>query len=121
MFTSSGSGSSSGGSSQSHLISMAMAEATKLFDSSGGASNGNKQDVVNSAAMTVVKLLVKSKFSGTTGGSNSGGLGSMMSLVSATSSLLNARNQVSLSHTSDPAGLEVHVSLGVPRKANPRR
>ncbi|KAI0319782.1 hypothetical protein OF83DRAFT_740768 [Amylostereum chailletii] len=70
---------SSGGSSQ--LISLAMAEATKLFDKSGGASQGNKQDAVNSAAMTVMKLLVQSKFSGTTGGGNSGGLSSLMSLA----------------------------------------
>jgi hypothetical protein len=62
---------------------MAMAEASKLFDKSGGASGGGKQEVVNGAAMTVVKLLVKSKFSGgTTGGADSGGLGSLMSMVS---------------------------------------
>lgn len=60
---------------------MAMAEATKLFDSSGGAASGNKQDAVNGAAMTVMKLLVQSKFSGTTGGGSSGGLGSLMGLV----------------------------------------
>lgn len=62
-----------------------MAEATKLFDKSGGAASGNKQDAVNGAAMTIMKLLVQSKFSGgasTTGGSNSGGLGSLLSLVS---------------------------------------
>ena len=53
---------------------MAMAEATKLFDNSGGAASGNKQDAVNGAAMTVMKLLVQSKFSAATGGSNSGGL-----------------------------------------------
>jgi len=60
-----------------------MAEATKLFDKSGGAASGNKQDVVNGAAMTVVKLLVQSKFGGgITGGGDSGGLGGLMSLVS---------------------------------------
>lgn len=81
-FTSGGSGSSSGkGESKSQLISLAMAEATKLFDKSGGAASGNKQDAVNGAAMTVMKLLVQSKFSGTTGGSNSGGLSSLASLV----------------------------------------
>ena len=66
----------------SQLISMAMAEASKLFDKSGGASSGGKQDAVNSAAMTVMKLLVQSKFSSTTGGSNSGGLSSLLSMVS---------------------------------------
>ncbi|KAF9535650.1 hypothetical protein CPB83DRAFT_25033 [Crepidotus variabilis] len=75
--------SSGGGGSQTQLISLAMAEATKLFDKSGGAANGNKQDAVNGAAMTVMKLLVQSKYGGgTTGGGNSGGLGSMMSLAS---------------------------------------
>lgn len=81
--------STGGGGSQTQLISMAMAEATKLFDKSGGAASGNKQDAVNGAAMTVMKLLVQSKFSGagTTGGSNSGGLSGLLSLVSSTFSL----------------------------------
>jgi len=79
-FTSGGGSSSGGGNMQTQLISMAMAEATQLFDSKGAAS-GNKQDAVNSAAMTVMKLLVQSKFSGTTGGGNSGGLGSLMGLA----------------------------------------
>lgn len=60
---------------------MAMAEATKLFDGAGGATSGNKQDAVNSAAMTVMKLLVQSKFSGATGGGNSGGIGGLLSMV----------------------------------------
>ncbi|KAF9567037.1 beta-flanking protein [Agrocybe pediades] len=81
-FTSGSSGSSSGSSSQSELISLAMAEATKLFDKSGGAASGNKQDAVNGAAMTVMKLLVQSKFGGgTMGGGNSGGLGGLMGLA----------------------------------------
>ena len=63
---------------------MAMAEASKLFDSAGGAASGNKQDAVNGAAMTAMKLLVQSKFGGgVMGGGNSGGLGSLMGLVSA--------------------------------------
>lgn len=49
-FTSGGGGSSQGsGSIQSQLISKAMAEAAQLFDKSGGASGGNKQDAVSSA------------------------------------------------------------------------
>ncbi|KAJ8516113.1 hypothetical protein ONZ45_g6532 [Pleurotus djamor] len=65
------------------LISLAMAEATKLFDKSGGAASGDKQDAVNGAAMTVMKLMVQSKMGGsTTGGSDSGGLGQLMSLAS---------------------------------------
>lgn len=67
---------------------MAMAEASKLFDKSGGGSSGSKQDAVNGAAMTVMKLLVQSKFSSMTGGGNSGGLGGMMSLVCIPSALL---------------------------------
>ena len=59
---------------------MAMAEASKLFDQHGG-SGGQKQDAVNGAAMTVTKLLVQSKFSGMTGGGQSGGLGGLASLV----------------------------------------
>lgn len=78
-FTSGGSG---GSGSSSDLISFAMQEASKLFDSAGGASSGNKQDAVNSAAMTVMKMVVQSKFGATTGGSNSGGLSSLMGLVS---------------------------------------
>ena len=39
-----------------------MAEALKLFDSSG--AKGNKQDAVNSAAMTMMKLMIQSKLSG---------------------------------------------------------
>jgi hypothetical protein len=75
MFTSGG-----GGGGQNQLVSMAMSEASNLFEQSG-ASSGNKQQAVSSAAMTVVKLLVQSKFSGMIGGGNSGGLGSLMSVV----------------------------------------
>jgi len=74
-------GGSAGSGSQTQLISLAMAEATKLFDQSGGAASGNKQDAVNGAAMTVMKLLVQSKFSSAIGGGNSGGLGSLMGLA----------------------------------------
>lgn len=73
--------SSGGGDMQSKLIGMAMSEAAQLFDKSGGAASGNKQDAVNSAGMMVMKMLVKSKFSSMTGGSNSGGLGSLASMV----------------------------------------
>ena len=60
---------------------MAMAEASKLFDKSGGSASGGKQDAINGAAMTVTKLLVQSKFSGMMGGGDSGGLGGLASLV----------------------------------------
>ncbi|EJF66853.1 hypothetical protein DICSQDRAFT_131128 [Dichomitus squalens LYAD-421 SS1] len=77
------SGGGSGGKSQTDLISVAMAEASSLFDQHGGGSQGSKQDAVNGAAMTVMKLLVQSKFGGgIIGGGNSGGLGSLMGLAS---------------------------------------
>jgi len=77
--SSSGAGGGGGGGLQSMLIGRAMSEAAKLFDQSGGAASGNKQDAVSSAGGTILKLLLKSKFSGTTGGANSGGLSSLMS------------------------------------------
>ncbi len=61
-----------------------MAEATKLFEKSGGAASGNKQDAVNGAAMTVMKLFVQSKMGGSTAGAgDSGGLSGLLSLVSS--------------------------------------
>ena len=69
--------------SKTDLVSLAMAEASKLFDKSGGSAHGNKQDAVNSAGMTIMKLMVQSKFSGTTGGKESGGLSGLMSMVSS--------------------------------------
>jgi len=82
-FTSGGGPSGGSGNSQSQLISLAMAEASKLFDSQG-SSSGQKQDAVNGAAMTIMKLLVQSKMGGAPaiGGGNSGGLGSLMGLAS---------------------------------------
>jgi len=61
---------------------MAMAEATKLFDKSGGKVSGDKQDAVNGAAMMAMKLMFQSKFGAGGGGKNSGGLGGLLSLVS---------------------------------------
>ena len=78
--------------SKTDLISLAMAEASKLFDKSGGSANGNKQDAVNSAGMTIMKLMVKSKFGGgTTGGKDSGGLGGLMSLVGSSPVSMRSR------------------------------
>lgn len=83
-FTSGSSGNKASSGSQTQLISLAMAEASKLFDKSGGTQSGNKQDAVNGAAMTVMKLLVQSKFGGaqTTGGGNSGGIGQLLGMAS---------------------------------------
>jgi len=70
-----------GGNMQSGLVGMAMSEGAKLFDQNGGAAQGGKQDVINSAAGTIIKLMLKSKMTGMTGGGNSGGLGSLMSMA----------------------------------------
>ena len=56
--SSSSSGSASGG-GKAQLISMAMAEASKLFDKSGGSASGGKQDVINGAVKTVMKLILQ--------------------------------------------------------------
>lgn len=101
MFTS---GSGGGSGSSSDLISFAMQEASKLFDSAGGASSGNKQDAINSAAMTVMKMVVQSKFSAATGGSNSGGLSGLMGLVSGMFCC-----EASRPDECAVTGLEVHV------------
>ena len=66
---------------RTQLISMAMGEASKLFDQHGGGGGGGKQDAVNGVAMTVTKLLVKSKMGGMTGGGDSGGLSQLAGLV----------------------------------------
>lgn len=68
---------SSGGGLQTKLISMAMAEAAKLFDQNGGAGNGGqKQDVVNSAGQAMMKLMIKNQVSGMMGGGASSMAGS---------------------------------------------
>ncbi|CAE6525866.1 unnamed protein product [Rhizoctonia solani] len=80
-FTSGGGSGGSGGNTQSQLIGMAMSEAVKLFESQG-SKTGQKQDAVNGAAMTVMKLLAQSKTGA--GATNAGGndVGSLLSLAS---------------------------------------
>ncbi|KAJ3846226.1 beta-flanking protein [Lentinula lateritia] len=82
------SGSGGSGGSKSQLISMAMAEASKLFDQSGGAASGSKQDAVNGAGMMVMKMLVQSKMSSMMGGGNSGGLGGMSGMLGLASKFM---------------------------------
>lgn len=53
-----------GGSLISKLIGMALSEAAKLFDKSGGAKDGDKQDVLNSAGETMMKLMIQNQISG---------------------------------------------------------
>ncbi|ODN82260.1 hypothetical protein L202_02543 [Cryptococcus amylolentus CBS 6039] len=74
--------SSSGGGMQTKIIGMAMSEAAKLFDQSGGNVSGDKQDAVTSASQVIMKLMLKNQVSGMMGGSNSGGLGQLAGLVS---------------------------------------
>lgn len=45
-------------------MGMAMSEAAKLFDSSGGNVQGNKQDAVTSAGQVIMKMMLKSQVSG---------------------------------------------------------
>ncbi|KAL1411716.1 hypothetical protein Q8F55_002682 [Vanrija albida] len=66
---------SGGGGMIEKLLGMAMSEAAKLFDKSGGAASGNKQDVMNSAGETVMKLLVQNQIQGALGGGGGGGGG----------------------------------------------
>ncbi|KAG8889847.1 hypothetical protein FRB98_002496 [Tulasnella sp. 332] len=78
-----GAGAAGGGDMKSKMLSMAMSEASKLFDAKGGAASGTKQDAVNGAAQTVMKLFMQSKM-GNAGGSGAappGGLGSMLSMA----------------------------------------
>jgi hypothetical protein len=41
-----------------------MLNLVQLFDQSGGAASGSKQDAVNGAGSTIMKLLLKSQVSG---------------------------------------------------------
>ncbi|KAK8847394.1 hypothetical protein IAR55_005252 [Kwoniella newhampshirensis] len=77
----SGAAGSGGGDMQSKIIGMAMSEAAKLFDQSGGAASGNKQDAVTSAGQTIMKMYLKSQVTGMMGGGNSGGLSSLMGMA----------------------------------------
>lgn len=86
-FTSGNSGNNSngnGGDMKSMLLAKAMAEAANLFDKSGGASSGSKQDAVNSAGQMMMKLMLKQKMGalGGSGGANSGGLSGLMGMAS---------------------------------------
>ena len=79
MFTSGQS--SAGGGSSSGLIGLAMGQASKLFDQSNGPSSGGKQDVINSAATMMMKLIAKKEMGQFMGGGNSGGLDMFTSMV----------------------------------------
>lgn len=76
------SGSSGGGSggSQSQMISMAMQEASRLFDnqsSQGNVQSGtSKQSVINQAAKMALQMYMKSQ------GGGSGGASGLMGLAS---------------------------------------
>jgi hypothetical protein len=79
-----GSGGSSGG-GQSQMISMAMQEASKLFDQQSGQGNvaggADKQSAVQSAAKMAFQLYMKNQMGGGSGGSG-GGISGLMSMAS---------------------------------------
>jgi len=82
-----GGGAAAGGAGggQGQLLAMAMGEATKLFNSSGGGASGNKQEVINNAVQTVMKLMLQSKMgagAGGAGGGQAGGLSSLLGMAS---------------------------------------
>lgn len=74
---------------------MAMSEASKLFDSSGGAGAGSKQDAINGAAMTAMKLMTQGGGGGI-GGALSGGLPLKMRLLQAVSSYPHSYSSIPL-------------------------
>ncbi|UZJ52070.1 hypothetical protein CBS101457_001390 [Exobasidium rhododendri] len=76
-------GGSSGGDMQSKMIGLAMAQASKMFDdkSASGQATGNKQDAMNSAGESVMKLMMKYKMNSMMGGGSSSGLSSLLSSV----------------------------------------
>ena len=55
---------------------MAMLEASKFFDLSGGPASGSKRDAITGAAMTTMKLMTQGGGGG--GGGISGALSSMI-------------------------------------------
>ena len=69
-------GGQGGGSQQNQFIGMAMAQASKLFDSQSASGNvhasASKQDAISSAAQMALKMFMSSQSSG--GGSGPGGL-----------------------------------------------
>jgi hypothetical protein len=76
----SGGGSSGGGDMQSKIIGLAMAQASKLFDdkSASGQATGSKQDAMNSAGESAMKLMLKYKMNSAIGGGSSSGLSSLL-------------------------------------------
>ena len=79
MFSGGGGGGNQGGGGQAQMISMAMQEASKLFDSQASQGNvaagTNKQSAINSAAKMALQMYMK----GQGGGSGAGGLMSLAS------------------------------------------
>ncbi|BEJ16111.1 hypothetical protein CspHIS471_0507160 [Cutaneotrichosporon sp. HIS471] len=73
----------------SKLLGMAMSEAVKLFQKSGGTSdNGSEADVMTSAGQTIMKLLIQNQVQGALGGDHGSGggyganVGQIMNLAS---------------------------------------
>lgn len=79
MFTGGGSGNSSSGNSQNAFVGMAMAQASKLFDSQSSqgnvASGSSKESAVQQAGEMALKMYMQSQGGG-------GGMGGLMGLAS---------------------------------------
>jgi hypothetical protein len=71
MFTSGGSGNSASGNSQNAFVGMAMAQASKLFDSQSSqgnvASGASKESAVQQAGEMALKMYMKSQGGGASG------------------------------------------------------
>lgn len=59
MFSGGGGGGGGSGDMKTKLLSMAMAQASQLFDAQGGGAGGSKQEAVTSAAQNVMKMLMQ--------------------------------------------------------------
>jgi len=81
MFTGGGGGGAGGSSGQSQMISMAMQEASKLFENQNAQGNvqsgTDKQSVINQAAKMAMQMYLKNQGGG--GGSGASGLMSLAS------------------------------------------
>jgi hypothetical protein len=71
MFTGGGSGNSASGNSQNAFVGMAMAQASKLFDSQSSqgnvASGASKESAVQQAGEMALKMYMKSQGGGASG------------------------------------------------------
>ena len=81
MFSGGGSSGSAGGNSQNAFVGMAMAQASKLFDSQSAAGNvssgASKESAIQQAGEMALKMYMQSQ-----GGSGGGGMSGLMGMAS---------------------------------------